>query len=324
MYTKQGKVGIGVCSSLCLLSIMISIVSGSLFAGCGLFPRFEPGTGRLRVLITDTPFPIDLIKQATITVTRVEIRTAEEETDDASETLQASAVNNRPREDQDDENWIVIQEGERVFNLLELRNGRTNLLANADIPAGTYDQMRLVCTKGVVAVSSGQSAGEDRTFDLTVPSGEQTGIKLHFGFTVEDRKETTLLLDVDLSRAFRPIPGGQVENVAEIQGFHFTPSVGMRLINVVAAGSISGEVRDAGGQPLSGVTVSAVDSEGQPLAGTNTREDGTYKLIGLPAGSCTVTFEASGYVAVSQDNVQVTAGGTTVSINATLSPTPNP
>ncbi len=294
MYTRQGRVGIGVCSSLCLLSIATSIMSGSLFAGCGLFPDFDSTTGRLRVLITDTPFPIDLVKQATITVTRVEVRTAEDKTGDADDTLRASAVDDQPGESQDGGEWIVIQEGEQIFNLLELRNGRTNLLANANVPAGTYDQMRLVCTKGSITVGGGRSGGEDRTFELSVPSGEQTGVKLHFEFMVENDKETILLLDVDLSRAFRPIPGSRAEDTAGIRGFHFTPSLAMRLISMLAAGAITGEVMGASGQPLSGVTVSAIGSDGQLLSTTSTRDDGAYKLLGLPTGSYTVTFEASG------------------------------
>ncbi len=322
MYTRQGRVGIGVCSSLCLLSIVFSVVSGSLFAGCGLFPKLDSATGRLRVLITDTPFPIDRVKRATITVTRVEVRAAEDRIGETWETLQALADDDRPGESRDGGEWIVVQEGEQIFNLLELRNGRTSLLANAVIPAGTYDQMRLVCTRGSITVG-GRSGGEDRGFELTVPSGEQTGVKIQFEFTVENGKETMLLLDVDLSRAFRPIAGDRAEDAAGIRGFHFTPSLAMRLVHMPAAGAISGEVMDASGRPVSGVTVSATGSDGRALSSTSSQDDGAYRLLGLPTGTYTVSFEASGYATVLQSDVQVAADVTTVGVNATLLPVPN-
>jgi hypothetical protein len=70
--------------------------------------------------------------------------------------------------------------------------------------------------------------------------------------------------------------------------------------------------------------VSSIGSDGQLLSTTSTQDDRVYKLLGLPTGSYTVTFEASGYATVSQDDVEVTAGVTTVSVNATLLPAANP
>ena len=39
------------------------------------------------------------------------------------------------------------------FDLVELRNGQTDLLADANVPAGTYTQMRLVVTEGEVTLT---------------------------------------------------------------------------------------------------------------------------------------------------------------------------
>ncbi len=126
----------------------------------------------------------------------------------------------------DDNSFTVIFEGERDLDLLALQDGRTDLLAETDIPAGKYSQMRLIVTEGEVTLTDG------RVFPLRVPSGEQTGIKLHFDFDIYDGEETTLLLDVDLSQAFQPIPGGVVQSVSDITDFIFRPSIAMSLIHV--------------------------------------------------------------------------------------------
>ena len=214
-------------------------------------------------------------------------------------------------EDDDDEGddddggspYLVVFEGEKVFNLLDLRNGQMDLLAEAEIPAGTYTLMRLIVTAGQITLTDG------RVFPLQVPSGEQTGIKLHFTFEVAEGGETQLLLDVDLSRAFRPIPGGHIDDPSTIQTFHFSPSVAMRLINLLDAGSITGTVTTMEldvSTPLAGASVTAYDEDTE-VTSTSTAEDGTYLLGGLVTGEYRVEFSAAGYDDVVVEDVAVSA-----------------
>ena len=207
--------------------------------------------------------------------------------------------------------WKVIFEGEKIFDLLDLRNGRTDLLADATIEAGTYTQMRLIVTDGEITLTDG------RFFPLRVPSGEQTGIKLHFTFTVEDGDETVLLLDVDLSRAFSPIPGGRIDEVDGIRNFRFSPSLAMRLIRLTDAGEVAGTVSDADGNPIGGASVTALRGE-EEVTSTSTEEDGTYRLIGLPTGEYSLEFSAAGFVDQRLDGVAVVAGEATEGVDATL------
>lgn len=265
-----------------------------MFKGCGILP-FPGGTGTLRLLITDKPFPYEFIETAIVTLTRIEVRTGDPDAD-----------NGRP--------FIVIfdEPDGKDFDLMELRNGRTALLSETDIPAGTYTQMRLIVSAGLLTLTDG------REFPLSVPSGEQTGIKLHFTFEVEPEETTELLLDVDLSRAFRPIPAGRIDDPSTIERFQFHPSLAMRLITLSHAGHIAGTVTDADGEPLESVSVTAYDQDGEDVTSTSTEADGTYVLTALWPGEYTVTFSLAGYQDVELEGIVAVAGEVTEDVDAVM------
>ena len=90
------------------------------FTGCEKIDK--DSTGRLVVNISDAPFPINMIEEATVTVTKVEVR----------------------KDSEGDENpFITIFEGTEEFNLLELRNGVMKELVDVEVPAGSYNLVRI-------------------------------------------------------------------------------------------------------------------------------------------------------------------------------------
>jgi hypothetical protein len=259
--------------TLCAWAVGLVVPWSTVLVGCpgGLAPSAQTGT--LRMLITDKPFPFEFIDQATVTLTKVEAH----QTDAADGT------------------FITVVYGAQTFNLLELRNGHTDVLADAEMAVGSYDQIRLLVTAGKITLTDG------REFPLEVPSGDRTGIKLHLPFSVAEGQQITLLLDVNLSNAFAAIPSGHIDNVDTVREFRFQPSLGMRLINVLNAGSITGVIQDATGAPLA-------DGSDAELSGTVSDPNGTFTLAGLVSGAYRVEFALDGFVDTQVDNVAVQTG----------------
>lgn len=93
---------------------------------------------------------------------------------------------------------------------------------------------------------------------------------------------------------------------------------------LATAGSISGRVTNAAGQPLAGVTVDVWPTTccGTGWATATTNSDGIYRAVGLPTGTYRVQFvpaEGSGYSRASYPtDVPVTAGQETPGIDQVL------
>ncbi len=382
-----------IVGTACLLTF--GLLAWSL-GGCDLITDGSADqTGTLEMLLTDAPFPFDAIAEASVTITRIEVRqsssgtdgTSDEsldgdddlddeveadesdgESDDGSDESDDAEENGDDAEDDNskddgdvdaaqetdegstDENgddgstgdepddtdddgedgedaeedegeddldgeldesadgdaggggsFVTIFEGEATFNLLELQGGVTASLASAELSAGDYTQVRLIVSSGHVALTDG------REFDLTVPSGEQTGIKLHFDFTITSAETTTLLVDMDVSKAFVPTPGGDINDASQIQSFLFKPSQSIRIVEVDATGSISGVVVDDSGNPLAGITVT-VSTGGEGVTSSATTDDGSFMLSGLEPGSYDVTFSGTGFTNQTVTDVEVSVG----------------
>jgi hypothetical protein len=260
----------------------IALICLGFLTACG----GSGGSGRLNIQITDAPFPFDMVKAADVTIDMIEVH-----------------VSNSPSESS---GWMTLSETSQNFNLLDLQGGVTATLLNASLPAGTYGQIRLHVDSASVTLT------DDRVFDLNIPSGDQSGIKINVlpQIVVEGGLTTDLLLDFDVARSFVPIPAGNPNSASEIQGFNFKPVI--RAVNQSDVGSIAGTVYDDNDTPgvpdddaeLAGATVSALVG-GSVITSTATGPDGTYVLSGLPEGTYDVTAEMTGYVSGTETGVEV-------------------
>jgi hypothetical protein len=229
------------------------------------------GTGTLHVRLQDAPYPYDSIESAEITVESVEVHTEK-----GFETL---PVDGSP---------ISI-------NLLNLQNGSTELLVDHEVATGNLDQIRLIISSASVTLT------DSRVFNLVVPSGESSGLKVFVSppVVIVDDLTTELLLDFDVSQSFKPIPAA-ANQADEITSFQFHPV--LRVVNVSETGTISGHVWNNAGTPgeitddtrIAGATVT-VSSGGVVQSTTATGAQGEFRISGLKPGTQTIRVEMMGF-----------------------------
>ena len=246
--------------------------------------------GKISVKLTDAPFPYDFIDEANVTIYKIETRV---------KNLDES------KGDQDDSNFEVLYEGEQKVNLLTLTNGVTMAMGEAEVPVGSYDLVRVYIKEGSVVLKDGT------TFDLKVPSGEQTGIKVFVNPAIDvfSSLSSDLLLDIDVSKSF--IAKGNIESMGGITGFNFKPVI--RASNMSTAGSLAGRVTTLVEEVETGVAgaqISVWDGE-EHITSTSTDESGNYMVLGLEEGTYTIQAEAMDYTTNIKEDVAILAANKT-------------
>lgn len=239
------------------------------------------GTGTtVTILLTDAP--ADYIATAEVDIGRVELI--------SSDDGEGAPV-------------LLSEDGTDGFvNLLDLQDAATMQLAQADIEAGAYAQLRLIVEAARVSLVEGYTFRDGSTEkDLFVPSGAQTGIKLNLHDEDETEEfeilegETVLVLDFDVTQSF--VLQGNFETPAGVHGVIFTPAIRVTARDVAA--TISGVVSGADeGIDVEGLTVRATPLGEGDVAGYQTEvgtaltaEDGSYTIHFLVPGDYEVTVD---------------------------------
>lgn len=248
-------------------------------------------TGSLKVLLTDAPFPSDLVAEVNVVIDQVSIKKEADGT-----------------EENEDAGWMILSNEESAFNLLDLQNGAVAVLADFDeFPIGTYKEIRL-------HIVSAQVVLNDATIhDLKIPSGTSSGlkIKINGGLEVRGGNPAALIVDFDVAQSFL-VQGNPDKNGKDITGFKFKPVIRATAqdISGTVEGFVSLEQLDAGvvsEAAAVGVPVIVSDGETDYMAISN--ENGYYAIIGILPGTYTVSAELEGF--------KTFAAETTVETNAT-------
>lgn len=250
------------------------------------------GTGTLELLATDDPFPFELVTDATIWVD--EIRAHRESPNAGFVTLYSGA----PLE----------------IDLLHLRNGVTQQLVHADVPAGTYDQIRLVISDAHLQLIDGDEFST-ALGNLHLTSTGTSGLKLFISppLQVVDGVARTLLLDVDLTKTFHAVPANDPLSA----NFYMLKPV-IHVADLSTTGEVRGTVReDDGAGGLIGVENATVyvlppgehDLELADFS-TATEFDGSFAFLGVDPGHDDIVAAFQGRE-VRVDDITVAAGSVT-------------
>ena len=230
----------------------------------------SPGDqARVTVLLTDAPNPY--LESAVVKIGRIEIIPA----------------GGPPR--------VIAPEG-GTYDLLELQDGVTAELGSEYIEPGRYLQLRMIVEKVTITLKNDYKFTDgEHEREIKVPSGAQTGIKVNlqgvddYGAGVEIRPgETFLVVDFDVFQNF--VMQGDPDTAAGIKDFLFTPT--LRAVVEDVAGSIAGEVTAPDDVDTEGLVVTATPADaenGEPVATTLVKEDGTFKIHFVAPGSYDVT-----------------------------------
>ncbi|MGQ8336733.1 DUF4382 domain-containing protein [Sunxiuqinia sp. A32] len=246
------------------------------------------GKGTVNIYLTDAPFPVDLVSKTMVTIDKVEIRKQ------ATDSTEAS--------------FIVLSEEEAEIDLLMLSNGITENLASAELDAGMYDMIRLHVVNSKVVLT------DDTEFDLKIPSGSSSGLKVKIEPAIEltEGQTADVLLDFDVSKSF--VVKGNWKG-GNINGFNFKPVV--RGVLMGMTGRIEGMVTDTTETVLENASVKVwlpgeAEMEDSLVTSSFTDVDGKYKVIGLLGGTYFLTTELEGFINDTVWNVDVTEGSSTM------------
>jgi hypothetical protein len=186
--------------------------------------------------------------------------------------------------------WIALDVNEGVYDVRKLVNGLDTILGTVEIPAGKISQIRLILGDNNSVVVDGQ------THDLTIPSGQQSGLKLQVHETLTAGITYKILLDFDVARSIVKMGSGQ---------YHLKPVI--RAFSEAQDGAIKGLVDPKESTPAV-YAIIGEDTLGTSYADTT----GHFLIRGLQAGSYTVSFAPnSNYQPTSKTGVSVSVGSVT-------------
>ena len=271
---------------------LVTLIISLLVLGCERVAVDEENTektGKLLVTLTDAPFPSDLVDEVNVTIERVELKLkSDDDYDDEDEksTMSGDEI----------DSLLVISAESQIFNLLDLSNGIKTLLAEVEIPSGEYSEIRLIISAANIVLTDGKE------FDLEVPSGKSSGIKIKIKPTlvVYSGMENEVILDFDVSRSFKV--KGNPKNKHGIKGFMFKPVI--RAVNNSLAGKIQGTVKNIEDELIQDAYITLFN-ETDTVTTAISNKDGYYAIIGLPQGNYQINCGHDDYLISETFDVEV-------------------
>lgn len=241
-----------------------AVAAAAILAGCG-GGGADTGSGTLRVSLTDAP-ACGGYDAVYVTVSKVRVHSS------------ASAA-----ETQGGWSDIDIVPPKRV-DLVTLANGVLLELGQTALPAGKYQQIRLVLgDNATTPFANAVMPTGGAQAELDTPSAQRSGIKLQANVDVPAGQTVDVVLDFDACRS--------VVTRGNSGRFNLKPVIA--VVPMISVGAISGyAVTDA---PAADVKVSA-QSGGVVVKETVVASGAKFNLAPIAAGNYDVVFTAAGHV----------------------------
>lgn len=299
------------CGSILVFGTMLAVAGcGGSGGGSG-----SASTGTLSLQITDGP--VDTAEHVYIQFSGLEIQSADgkrttlyycQDPADATKTVLSDTACTTPP-------------APKQLDLLAFSGGQADLLLDDfTLPSGHYSWIRLMVDTADPLDSYIVVSGT--AYELTIPSGDQTGLKLNRGFDVPAGGSADFTIDFDLRKSVHVTGTGE---------YLLRPT--LRMVDNVMAGAIAGTV-DASLVPggctpavyvFEGSSVTPDDIDGiapDPVTTATVKLDSNdgmykYKAAFLEAGSYTIAFTCD--AAADDpivDNTLTFSGTTTVTVTA--------
>lgn len=185
--------------------VLILLLAGAVLWSCGDSVTGPTGAASGRVQIRLTDAPADLIDTALVTISKVILKA-----DDDDSTLSD----------------VVLRDSLLTVDLLTLRDGLDTLLADAMVPEGDYEQLRLVVVDAWVSLIEGYHFTDGSTSaHLDIPSGMTSGIKVLLDAPVpaDSGMVTVVTVDFDVRDNFRIL--GDPDSPDGVKGVKFVPTL---------------------------------------------------------------------------------------------------
>jgi hypothetical protein len=177
-----------------------------------------------------------------------------------------------------------------IYNLLDLSNGVSTLIATSELSDAKVSQIRLILGSESTVVVGGVS------YPLSTPSAEQSGLKLQVQQTLLADIQNEILLDFDANASIVKTGNGT---------YKLKPVV--RTVVTAITGNIKGSIT-----PIGTLAVVAATSADAVEYSSSVNELGQFQISGLLPGTYTFTVTPLlPLLPVSQLNVVVVAGANT-------------
>jgi hypothetical protein len=266
--------------------VLAATAAAALLAACGGGGGSStPEKGTLRVHLTDAP--ACGYDNAWVTVTGVRVHRSDSADPDAG-------------------GWVEMPLAEPLrVDLLTLTNGTLLDLGQAELPAGTYQQMRLMLAPNSAdaplanAVNPSGNGDADMTA-LTTPSGVQSGLKMNVNVEVPAGQVADVAIDFDACKSFvKAGNSGKILLKPVLRVITILSEAGQKIVGYLDPSLVT-----------EGTTVS-VQTAGEPQRATPPRETGTFVLYPVPVGTYDLVITAPGRATVVMTGVPATADTTT-------------